>query len=95
MSTLILPALLIAVIALLLHWPYRWHRTWDFLGRESGVLHSVLYRYEYGPAHDRLDYDGLRRLLHWLLRIFTDVASQIRPELIMWLVEWFRQAIGL
>jgi hypothetical protein len=62
----------ILLVAVLLHWPYRWDRNWDFLGRESGVLCAVLYRYAYGPTYDQLDYHGLRRCksgcCNWLSR---------------------------
>ncbi|PDW02100.1 hypothetical protein [Candidatus Viridilinea mediisalina] len=90
----ILPILLILLIALLLHWPYRWDRAWDFLGREAGVLQALLYRYEYGPAYDRLDYDGLRRLQSWLLMLLTTVAGRFQPEVIIWLIEALRRLFG-
>lgn len=95
MQTIILSALLVALIVLILHWPYRRHRTWDFLGRESGELRSALYRYVYGPTYDRLDYDGMRRLQVWLLLIVTTVAVQLQPDLITWISKVIRQVLGL
>lgn len=85
----------IAVLVLLLHWPYRWHRTWDFLGRESGELRAVMFTYSYGPSQDALDYHGLRRLLDWLLLSIGQVINQIQPDLIAWFVEIIRQLLGL
>jgi hypothetical protein len=93
--TMLIPFLLIALLTLILHWPFRWHRACDFLGRESGELRAALYHYAYGPTYDRLDYDGLRRLQGWLLLVITTVAGRIQPDLIAWAVETIRQAFGL
>ncbi|MBP1468627.1 hypothetical protein EYB53_023135 [Candidatus Chloroploca sp. M-50] len=84
---------LFLIIALLLHWPYRWVRTWDFLGREVGEMRALMYHYTYGPRHDRLDYNGLSQLQVWLLQIITTVAARLQPELIAWLVELFRHLL--
>lgn len=66
----------------------------DFLGRRTGYWRSVLY-YCYGPDHERLEFDGLRRLQIWLLLIITTVTTRIQPVLIAWAVEVARQALGL
>lgn len=87
--------MLVLLLILLLHWPYRWNRVWDFLGRESGELRSAMYTYAYGPIHDRFDYDGLCRLQTWLLLIITTAIGRLQPDLVIWLVEVIRQVLGL
>ena len=87
--------LFMVLIALLLHLPYRWDRSWDFLGRESGAARSVLYRYAYGPAYEQLDYDGLRRLQTWLLLLIGSVTAKVEPELLARIIEIIRQLLGL
>jgi len=87
--------LLIALLVLVLLLPYNWGYATDFLGRRSGYWRSILYTYTYGPGYECLEFDGLRRLQAWLLLIVTTVAPSIQPDLIAWVVEFIRQALGL
>gem|GEM_PF-3245783 len=92
---MIINILLIALLVLILLVPYDWGYTTDFLGRRSGLWRSALYIYTYGPGYERVKFDGLRRLQIWLLCLITATAGRLQVELIIWLVEVVRQAVGL
>ena len=89
-GTLLVLVLLVLVLLL----PYDWGYEADFLGRRSGYWRSILYTYTYGPGYEHVEFDGLRRLQIWLLLIITTVATRSQPDLITWLVEMIRQAMG-
>lgn len=86
---------LIALLMLILLLPHHWSYETDFLGRRSGIWRSVLYTYTFGPGFERVEFDGLRRLQRWLLLMITAVSGRLQTELIVWLVETVRQALGL
>jgi len=88
--TMTIGTLLVLVLLL----PYDWGYATDFLGRRSGYWRSILYTYTYGPGYEHVGFDGLRRLQIWLLLIITTVATRSQPDLITWLVEMIRQAMG-
>lgn len=87
--------LFIVLFIVLLHWPYHYNRTWDFLGREAGELRAALYTYRYGPTYDRLEYNGLRDIQRWVLVAITQVASRLQTDVIAEFIEVLRQALGL
>jgi len=86
--------LLVVLLVIILLLPCDWGYATDFLGRRSGWWRSILSTYTYGPGHEQLVFDGLRRLQIWLLLIITTVATRSQPDLITWLVEMIRQAMG-
>lgn len=82
--------LLIALFVIVLLLPYRWRRERTF-GGMNGFWQSILYTYAYGPGYERLEFDGLRRLQHWLLALLSAVVQRLQPELVAWLIEVVRQ----
>lgn len=86
--------LLVALLLIVLLLPYRWGYETDYLGRRSGIWRSALYTYRYGPGFERVEFDGLRQLQRWLLLIITTVTARLQAELIAWLVEAIRLALG-
>lgn len=87
--------LFIVLFIVLLHWPYHYNRTWDFLGRESGEYRAALYIYRYGPTYEQLEYKGLRDIQRWVLVVVAQVATRLQPDIIAWFIEVLRQALGL
>ena len=86
--------LLVVLLVIILLLPCDWGYATDFLGRRSGWWRSILSTYTYGPGHEQLVFDGLRRLQTWVLLVAGRVVAQLQPELVAWLVEVIRQAMG-
>jgi len=93
--TMTIGTLLIVLLVLVLLLPYAWGYETDFLGRRSGYWRSILYTYAFGPGYEHVEFDGLRRLQGWLLLLITTAATRLQPDLIAWVVEFIRQALGL
>lgn len=85
---------LVILIVLVLLLPYRWTRGRTF-GGLAGSWQSILYTYTYGPGFEHVELDGLRRLQRWVLLITTTAVGQIQPDVVAWLIEALRQALGL
>lgn len=95
MEELILAALLVAVLVVVVLWPSDWGYKTNAQGRRSGWWYSAIYQYHYGPGYERVQFPGLRRLQFWLLFVLTTVISRLQPELISWITEALRHALGL
>ncbi|NTU85916.1 MAG: hypothetical protein HGA45_42400 [Chloroflexales bacterium] len=67
-----LQLLLVALFAIILHFPHRLDRRRDFLGREFGRVEALAYRYTYGPGAEQLDYALMRRLQRLLLALLVE-----------------------
>jgi hypothetical protein len=91
----LLTAVLIVAVALTLHLPYRYTHRRDRSGHEHGVWQSVLYRYEFGPDYEHLDYDGLRRLQRAILSLLCDAWALFRGNALRRLVDELRRRLGL
>jgi hypothetical protein len=90
-----LASLIIDCAIIVLHLPYRVEIQLDSSGREYGVYQSLLYRYEYGPTYERLDYDGLRRLQRIILDLLRDAWALLRGDVLRRLVDELRRRLGL
>lgn len=86
--------LLVVLLVIVLLVPYRWTRERTF-GGLAGCWQSALYTYTYGPGYEHLEFDGLRRLQFWLLLVITTVTGRLQPDLVAWLYEALRLALGL
>ncbi len=86
--------LLVALLVLILLLPHSWGETTDFLGRRAGWWRSALYIYRYSPGFESIEFDGLRRLQTWVLLVAGQVIAPLQPELVAWLVEVIRRALG-
>ncbi|MBX0329921.1 hypothetical protein K2Z83_19840 [Oscillochloris sp. ZM17-4] len=86
---MLITLLLIALLALILHYPYRFIRRWDFLGRESGRVVALAYRYTYGPDAEHLDYVLMRQLQQLILSLLREVWAALRDDLLRYLIDWW------
>lgn len=81
---------IIAWITLFLHLPYRVEVRRTSRG-VYGVWQSLLYRFEYGPTYQRLNYNGLRHLQRVVIGLLREVWGLLRGDMVRRLVDELRR----
>ena len=90
-----LACLLFLWIVAVLHVPFRYQRRRDRHGREYAIWRSPMFTYSVGPRHERLDYDGMRRLQGSIHGLLCDAWALLRGDLLRRFVAELRQRFGL
>ena len=89
-----LTAFTIISLALVLHLPYRVEERRDRQGHIHGVYQSLVYRYEFGPTYERLEYSGLRHAQRTILALLSAAWAMLRGNVLRLLIRLVRQRLG-